>query len=262
MRCVVINLPSRPDRREAMDRQFQRVGLSYELWPAVAAEHLTPDQRAAVDHDARVSLGMRPLGASELACLLSHTDVLRDVAGGTDDTVAVFEDDALLDQDLPRFFAALDGKADKFDVIMLERRNRSIPYHPLYEVSTARTIGRLQFSDFGACGYVITRRAAEHMLQRFPSPTHEIDRILPRFWMNGLSGVFWVDPPLVRHNAASPSEIQPARRHGRVDHRARMRGSPLLVLRRFMAMAGQSLARRRRWSQLRRQDRGVDSASF
>ena len=36
MRKLVINLPSRPDRREAIARQFHRVGLSYELWPAVA----------------------------------------------------------------------------------------------------------------------------------------------------------------------------------------------------------------------------------
>lgn len=257
MRCIVINLPDSLIRRKAIDEQFQRAGLPYERWQATSVDRLTSRDRESVMQEIRASQAMRPLQDPELACLLSHMGVLRSLASGEDDMAAVFEDDAVLSPELPKFLEQLVGNADKFDVVMLERRTSSIPYVPIYDVQPAHTIGRLRYSDFGACGYVITRHAAGHILQRFPRPVHEIDRILPRFWVNGLDRVFWADPALVHHNVALPSEIKSARDRGRVAYRARLLHNPLFALRRFPVMAKQNFVRRQSWLRLRRQDRAT-----
>ena len=100
MRCIVINLAVAWERREAIDHEFRKVGVAYELWPAVDGHGLTDDDLQAVDQDARAHLGLCRLDRSSLACLMSHMAVLRHLVESEDDMLAVFEDDARLHPDL------------------------------------------------------------------------------------------------------------------------------------------------------------------
>lgn len=186
MRCIVINLPLAWERREAVEHEFRKVGLDYELWPAVSGFDLTDDIKGSVDHATRGRLGMRRLDDFSVACLLSRMAVLRELVNGTDDMVAVFDDDARLHPDLPNVLDALEGKADKFDVVKLQRRDTRPSYYPVYQLLRSHSLGRLKYHDRSADGYVITRDAAARLLELFPHPVHETDMIMPRFWENGL----------------------------------------------------------------------------
>ena len=90
MRCIVINLPVAWERREAIDHEFRKVGLEYEIWNAVDGHSLSDSDRAIIDHRARTRLGRRPMDDSSIACLLSHFAILRELAESGDDMVAVF----------------------------------------------------------------------------------------------------------------------------------------------------------------------------
>ena len=94
MRCVVINLPVASERREAIGREFGKVGLDYEIWEAVDGSRLTEEELASVDNETRNRLGYDEMDRPALACLLSHTAALRSLADSEDEVIAVFEDDA------------------------------------------------------------------------------------------------------------------------------------------------------------------------
>ena len=104
MRCIVINLPVAWERREAIDHAFHKVGLEYEIWPAVDGHCLTESDRAVIDLLARARLGVRPMDDSPTACLLSHYAVLRHLVESEDEMLAVFEDDARLHPDVVDVF--------------------------------------------------------------------------------------------------------------------------------------------------------------
>ena len=262
MRCVVINLPDAVERRRIVGDQFSGLNLPYELWPATKASSLTIEQKRSVDHCSRATRTKRPFDAPSLACLMSHIAVFRNLINSGDEMAAVFEDDVFLHPNLPDFLNILEGKSNKFDIVMLHGNTNNLPYFPVYRTSRVNTIGRIRYSNFGAYGYVITRDSAAHLLKTFPRPTHEIDRVLACFWENGLRNVLWVDPPLIHHNYALTSQISDAREAMRAEHRTTLLHDPLFVVRRFWNMGKQSLVRRYRFQQLRNHDRTIDPFSF
>ena len=235
MRCLVINLYWSWERQEAVQGEFRKVGLNYELWPAVDGSRLTEEHHQAIDHDTRRRLGLRPLDAPSIACLLSHLSVFRELVQSGEDMLAVFEDDARLHTDLPTVLDALEGKANKFGIIRLQRRNGSAPYYPVYQIQPPYSLGRVKYHDRGADGYVITRHAAEHLLERFPRMYWEIDWLIPRFWDTGLDKVLYLNPPIVFHDGILPSYIEPKRLPERIAHRRRVRRNVNIAARRFYA---------------------------
>ena len=202
-----INLPQACERREAIDREFSKVGLAYELWPAVDGHCLADDDHRLIDHVGRARTGLHLLDNPSVACLLSHLAAFRDLVVSEDDMLAVFEDDARLHSGLPDVLDALKAKAEKFDIVKLERRSAT-PYFPVHQLLRSHSLGRLKYYEHGICGYVVTRHAAEHLLQRYPTTYWEIDLLIGQFWDNGLENVLYVDPSVVLHDDQTPSEIE------------------------------------------------------
>jgi len=262
MRCIVINLASACERRQAIHKEFRKVDLPYELWPATSPSDLTDEIKRSVDHQARDRLGLRRLDTASLGCLLSHLAIFRHLLESGNDMVAVFEDDARLHPDLPTVLDALEGKSSKFDVIKLQRRYTYLPYVPVYQLLPSYSLGRVKYADIGNDGYVLTRHAAQHLLNRFPRPVHNADMILPRFWENGLRNVLYVDPPVVFHDEMLPSQISEYLSHERAVLRARMRRDPRVAVRRLLASVSRRYYSWRDFRQLRRLDKNIDPLDF
>lgn len=256
MECFAINLPLAWERREAIDSEFRKVGLDYELWPATEAFKISPEQQQAVDRITRRRRGFGELDASSHACLLSHLGIFQRLVDSNEAMAAVFEDDARLHPDLPEVLAAIEGNAGKFDVIKLQRTPViPRPYYPVYELVEGYTFGRVRYAEFGAYGYVITKDAAAHLLERFPRPVFEIDWIMPRFWENGLDRVFYLNRPVVFHDDMLPSYIEGTRRVARTAHRSRLTHNPLIKVWQMLVSACRALVRWYRFRALRRGDR-------
>ena len=262
MKCFVINLTAACERRVAIDREFRKIGLPYELWPAVDGHDLTEKDLRAIDRGGRLRAGLAPLDTMAAACLLSHVSVFRHLQETGDDMAAIFEDDARLHPDLPDVLKALEGKADRFDVVKLNRSYRTLSYFPVYQFMDSHSLGRVKYQDHGAYGYVITRHAAAHLLQRFPRPVHEIDWIIPRFWENGLQKIMYVDPPVVFHDDILPSYIDHGRVDSRLQYRRLMRRNPSVFGQRLRAAVLRSVRRFYLFRKLRKTDREIDPFSF
>lgn len=260
MRCVVINLPVAWERREAIKHEFEKVGLEYEMWQAVDGFRLTDEELQSVDNETRNRFGVQELDNASLACLLSHTAVLKSLVDSEDSMIAVFEDDAILHPDVVDVLDALEEQPDKFDVVKLQRSHDcQRAYFPVHQILPGHTIGRVRFHDFGCYGYVITKDAARRILGLFPLPVFEIDWIIPRYWENGLNHIYYLNPPAVFHNDSLPSYIERQRSEARMAGRGRRKREPRFLFRKLYGHLTSAIRRRRGFRKLRKIDREINT---
>ena len=237
-----------------MAAEFARVGLGYEIWPAVDAEVLTEEQRAFADQERRHRAGLHPISAGSLANTLTHYAVMEDLVNNGPEVMAVFEDDARFDSALPRVLVALKLKQGSFDIVKLQRRNLRRPFVPTFRLDQEHRIGRVRFSDYGSEGFVITREAARHLLERSPRMFRDFDHALSYFWENGLN-VFYVDPPVVWEDEAVDSQIEETRSEERLAHRRVRRRHPLVLARHLASTIHRDFRRRIAFRRICRTDR-------
>lgn len=210
MKLFVINLARAEERRHRMEQQFASLGLEATFHPAVDAQELTPEHYAQVDRGTRRRRGLWPQAKGSIANWISQRQVMREVVENGPETVAIFEDDAGLSPGLPEVLGVLEGRPFAFDVVKLNRRSLKKAFLPCEQLTTGHQVGRIRYHDHGSEGYVMTRNAARHFLENTPRMMWEIDQALTRFWENGLN-VFYLNPPVVSHDARSESQIEPYR---------------------------------------------------
>ena len=253
MRAVLINLERAQERRDRMALEFARTGIDYEIWPAVDARTLNDEDRRLVDRKARRRLGLYPIPDGSLANTLSQRAAMQDLIDNGPEMMAVFEDDATFDDALPAVLSALEEQDGVFDLVILQRRNPQRRFIACTSLATGHLLGRVRFADYGSNGYVITRDAARHFLERTPCMVREIDQALSRFWDNGLN-VLYIHPPVVSHDPALESQIEETRYPSRSTHQPSRRRSAVLV-RRLAAAVDRDVRRRIAFRRLLRADR-------
>ncbi len=207
MKSFVINLAKAEERRRRMKQQFASLGLEATFHRALDAQELTPEHYAQVDRETRRRLGLWPQADGSIANWISQRQVMREIVGNGPETVAIFEDDAVLLADLPEVLDALERRPFAFDIVKLNRRSLKKTFVPVSVLTTGHRVGRVRYHDHGSEGYVMTRDAARYFLENTPKMMWEVDQALSRFWENGLN-VFYLDPPVVSHDARSESQIE------------------------------------------------------
>ena len=135
MKVFVINLARACERRRRMEEQFASLGLEATFHPAVDARELTPEHYAQVDRETRRRLGLWPQADGEIACWMSHHQIMQEIVENGPETAAILEDDAVLSADLPKVLGALERRPFAFDVVKLNRRSLK---KPSFRVSALR----------------------------------------------------------------------------------------------------------------------------
>ena len=237
-----------------MDVEFKRIGLDYEISPAVDARTLTHRQRAFADQERRRTVGLYSISDGSLANTLSHRAAMEHFLESGPDVMAVFEDDARFDAALTGVLEALAATSSTFDIVKLQRRNFRRPFIPSTRLSTGHRLGRVRFADYGSERFVITRDAAKHLLERTPRMFRDFDHALSYFWENGLN-VFYVDPPVVWEDQTSSSLIEETRSKGRLAHRRVRRRQPAVLVRHIAFTILRDVKRRKAFRRLLRSDR-------
>ena len=255
MRIVLINLERAAHRRAEMAREFDAVGLRYEVKSAIDGRRLSPDHLAQVDGEGRRRLGLRPHDNGSIACWLTHREVMRDLAANGPDMMAVFEDDARFTPELPEVLKVLETRPFDFDLVSLYRGRPRRPFVPCVSLTNSHSAGRVRYSDGGSVGYVITRPAARHFIETTPRMVLGLDHALLRFWISGLN-TFYVDPPVVHHGGAHDSEIDDHRVTARAERDATDARAAILW-RRSVAGARRAVKKRLAFRRLLRGEIGV-----
>jgi len=211
MRIILISLLRAAARREQMRARFASRNLDYEILDATDGAHLSPDQRARVDHDGRKRITRFPLTDNEIGCYFSHLRAMQSIADGPAAMGAIMEDDVTLDPDLPAALAAIEANAAPFDAIDLHRTFKKHEiFAPCVSLAPRLDMGRIGYTHMNLQGYVISREGAQRFLSRTPRITHAVDKELHRYWANGLN-IYGLSRPMVAHADGGHSMIDETR---------------------------------------------------
>jgi glycosyl transferase, family 25 len=165
MEIYYINLDERPDRREFMETQFARLGLS-----ATRIEAVTPNDLSAGQ------LAVSPLFPRALSCRLSNLAAARAVVDSGAPYGLILEDDVALSRQLPAFLEAFELAGD-IHLLRLETSLGGVRYR-----SIERTIGPCDIvrplSWEGGSGCYIISAATARMLVDKPNLQLRDDELL------------------------------------------------------------------------------------
>lgn len=146
-----INLASRPDRREHIERQFEALGLTGTRVEAVTAADLA-------------SVANAQLSPAELGCSRSHQRIWRMLVEQQIPAALILEDDVVLSRHLPTVLAdprLLDG----VEAIQFETRQTSaLVGRAIPTAATGVSRNRLMSSSLGSAAYVMTSQLAARVL--------------------------------------------------------------------------------------------------
>ena len=204
----VINLDRAPQRLARISQQLEHLQLPFKRLPAVDAQALTPEQRAALDEPAyRRKHGKTPV-LGELGCYLSHVEVMRAFIASPAQFALVLEDDVLLQDSLPAGLSGLLAHPGRWDMVKLSAVHSGTPLHVL-EVAPGQALAVMLSRCTGSSAYLINRRAAEAYL-RSPGGLLPMslpyDHVFDQGWHFGLK-VRLVTPTPCRHDDQIPTTI-------------------------------------------------------
>ena len=164
----VINLDRAPDRLARIAGQLQALQLPYTRLPAVDAQALTPEQRAALDEPAyRRKHGMTPV-MGELGCYLSHVQVMRLFLASEANFALVLEDDVLLHDSLPAVLRGLQAHPQRWDMVKLSAVHSGTPQRVLAlapGLAPQHHLAVMLSRCTGSSAYLMNRRAAQAYLR-------------------------------------------------------------------------------------------------
>lgn len=178
----LINLPRDTERRERMDAQLGRMGLTHKLFPAINGreEEQRLLQRADPDAYAR-NMGM-PLLPGKLGVYASHLAVWGELLASPHKAALILEDDVVFHDD---FLEALDvalAASDQWDIIRFNCIRAKLPV-------TQAKLGRYRLNAYvgpftGNAAYLIHRDVARRLAPRLWPQTRALDHELNRFFLH------------------------------------------------------------------------------
>jgi glycosyl transferase, family 25 len=196
---VVISLARSADRRTAVRRNLDSLGIAHTFFDAVDGRAMSADAIAAIAPRPYVGQSSRPLSAGEIGCAASFRAVLTGFLAGSEPFVCVAEDDASFAPDARRFLdPALLRALPDFDVIRLvndprrgARLSRIVAREGGYAVHAPLRLGLYMFAQ------VFSRAGAQAVLSGLVPLTAPIDNLIYRdVGILGLR-VLEVRPPVV-----------------------------------------------------------------
>lgn len=206
MKVVVVSLPSATERRMLIEQEFHRLDLPFRFYDAIDGSTLSDEQISLVDASAMRETAQDFPPPGSIANWLTQMSVLQMFAYGDDDLLAVFEDDARLEKETKQILETLSEDMHGFDIVKLSWRQRKAKFHKCVQLLPSFSIGIIKGYDRGSDGYVISRKAARHLVESFPKMKWRMDHLISRYWENGLV-VGIVNPPVVIENVVLNSQI-------------------------------------------------------
>jgi glycosyl transferase, family 25 len=205
---VYINLDDHTQRREAMQAEFDRLGIDAVRLSAVRWSGLpTAAQASLYSETLNARQYHAPLVAGEKGCYASHLLACRALLASPHPALVVLEDDVVLEARWPTTLRAIARKLDDVDIVKLIGRADENPrQRDTMLVNEGVTTQWIHFERVPSltAAQVITRRGAEKLLKTRLPFGRPIDIDQRHWWENGLC-IRGVVPAIVRLSDHSES---------------------------------------------------------
>lgn len=181
-----INLDHRKDRKENMDKQFEKINFSGPIERVSAANgknldlELIPTNlftKEAIDATTNKDLiyNTNTMTKGGMGCSLSQKWMYEKILCGTDDYVLILEDDITISDNFNDKLKEKLEKMENFDILYLG-----------YHKKDDKMVGA--YYDYpekiwGTFGFIINKKAAKNLIEIFPL-TNQIDSELPKIFKN------------------------------------------------------------------------------
>lgn len=170
MKIFVINLESSVRRREMMESQFCRLGLDYEIVPAINGHLLTEEEISLRCDPEAVRREPEWLSRGAIGCALSHREAQRRIVEQHLPLAVILEDDVRLPDDFGNLLAEVEAAVGGDELILLYWLSNEV--HP-FDQKTRIGIGPRRWlaasaspeNLLSAVGYVVTSGVARKMVE-------------------------------------------------------------------------------------------------
>lgn len=161
MKCMVISLQSKPERRTHITQEFSKQGIDFEFFDAI-----TPDQVAKLATRHGLALDGAFLTEGEKACFMSHVCLWQQMIDENLEYLAVFEDDIYLGENAHLFFNDDEWlRVNGLDFVKTETflQKRKLAKESISTLDQ-RSLHVLKESHLGAAGYILSQKSAVQLL--------------------------------------------------------------------------------------------------
>ncbi|WP_367947487.1 glycosyltransferase family 25 protein [Acinetobacter sp. BY484] len=164
MNILIVNLKTSRDRLDFQKKQFEKLGLNFEVLEAFSVANLSEEQYQ------KLGFGwQRPLRKVEVACFLSHQKAWEEVLNRNQPCL-ILEDDAVLASNTKEILNEIEQhQIQDVDLINLEVRSRKkiISRTPAFTLNQAQVeLYNLYQDRTGAAGYILYPSGAKKLLNR------------------------------------------------------------------------------------------------
>ena len=189
----LINLPSSRKRRESMELQLNSLALEYRPFAAVNGSENWVNLETSIDISAfERNVGCRVL-PGEIGCYHSHLGVWKQLVESDAPAGLVLEDDVIFHENFKDAVNTALKAIDQWDILKLNFVRAQVPIVKA-DLAGWRLMAYLgPFTGTGA--YLITRGAAEKLLDRFLPITRPIDHEIDRSHVHGIKHLGMVPFP-------------------------------------------------------------------
>ena len=192
MKIKVISLASSFDRRNSIQRQFDRLGVSFDFFDAITPKAAHNYIHHYDEKEFFLNCG-RNATETEIACYASHLALWKQCAD-EGHPFLILEDDAKLDENVLIGLPVVANRIEKLGFIRVSLPaaetkpglNRPGPFSIRY----CRRVPLL------ALGYAVSPKTAAKLAHAAAIVEEPVDKFMQRFWRHG-QPVFAVTPPFV-----------------------------------------------------------------
>ena len=200
----VIALKNSTDRRQHMTDRLTALGLKFTFIDAVVGKEIPDPEKARLISKKRQDFLTTPLSDGALGCLMSHRIIWQKMQDEKIETALVLEDDAIISPDILDILPRLKKLEGRFDLINLHDRKDKLLVD-IAQISDQYRLSTTRYNAIGTVSYVISRNAAQTLLEESFPVIFEVDVLINRWWDHGLQTLV-VKPVVVREDDA-PSTI-------------------------------------------------------
>lgn len=200
----VIALKDSTERRQIMTERLESLGLKFSFIDAVMGKDIPDAEKNRLCSQKRQGFLPSPLSDGALGCLMSHRAIWQKMQDDRIETALVLEDDAIIAPEILDVLPRLEKLKGRFDVINLHDR-KGRPLIDIAQISDSHRLTTTRYNAIGTVSYVISRKAAKHLLDLSFPVLFEVDVLMNRWWDHGLQTLV-VAPQVVREDD-TPSTI-------------------------------------------------------
>jgi glycosyl transferase family 25 len=172
MRIFIVNLDRNPLRWQRMAGLL--AGLDFQRIAAVDGKTIDGPEF----NDRSRPRSCETLSRYNRACILSHRRAYEEFLAGQDPYGCIMEDDVYISADFHRFVSDESWIPPAGDLIKLETTQQEIRVGTKTIPCLDRALVRLDSLNYGAAGYIVSRRGAQILLDLTVTPDRAIDLIL------------------------------------------------------------------------------------